>query len=125
MKWWQAVDWNSVGNFLITLGTRIKKSHAMKIVKNRSVDSVGVGVGLIMAGWGGLQFFGLPLPVKEFVDAGNSIGDFRAALARVELNTNRANEQLQDLSLDLERYKDRHARTHRQLDRARKNDYSD
>ena len=121
MKIWQAIDWNAAGQFLIALGTRMKKSQGMKILKNRSVDSMGVGVGLVMAAWWVLQFSGLPKPLQEFVDAGNSLGEVRAALVRVERNTDRANEQLQDLSLDLERYKDSHARTHRTLNRTLKN----
>jgi hypothetical protein len=125
MKIWQAIDWNATGQFLIALGTRMKKSQGMKILKNRSVDSMGVGVGLVMAAWWVLQFSGLPKPLQEFVDAGNSLGEVRAALARVELNTQHTNEQLQDLSLDLERYKDNHARTHSHLNRMLKNGYPD
>jgi hypothetical protein len=121
MKIWQAIDWNATGQFLIALGTRMKKSQGMKILKNRSVDSMGVGVGLVMAAWWVLQFSGLPKPLQEFVDAGHSISEVRAALARVELNTQHTNEQLQDLSLDFERYKDNHARTHSHLNRMLKN----
>lgn len=125
MKWWQAIDWNAAGESLIALGTRLKKSQGMKILKNRTVDSAGVGIGLIMGSWWVLQFSGLPQPLKEFVDVGETISEFRASLTRVERNTDRANEQLQDLSLDLERYKDNHARQHRTLNRTLKNGYPD
>jgi hypothetical protein len=125
MKWWQAIDWNATGESLIALGMRMKKSQGMKILKNRSVDSFGVGVGLITAGWWVIQFTGLPQPLQDFVDTGAVISEFRVALARVERNTTITNQQLEDLSLDFERNKDEDARVHRDLYRKLKNGYPD
>lgn len=119
------LDWNQMLQILGALMTRAKKSHGMKILKNRSVDGVAVGVGIVMAGWWIVQFTGLPQPLKEFVDASDSNLETRAAIARIELTTRNTNDRLQDLSLDIERYKENHARTHHQLNRTLKNGYSD
>jgi hypothetical protein len=110
-------DWNQMLQLAGALMTRAKKSRGMKILKNRGVDSMGVGVGLVMAGWWVLQFSGLPQPLQEFVNTGHDINEFRTSLARVEGNTQRLNMQMQDLSFELETYKDQHAREYRQIKR--------
>jgi hypothetical protein len=120
-----SLDWNSVGQFFALMTTKAKKSHGLKILKNRSVDSFGVGVGLVMAGWWVIQFSGLPKPLQDFVDTGATISEFRSALARVERNTTLSNQQLVDLSIDFERDKDSDDRIHRDLYRKLKNGYSD
>lgn len=81
------------------------------------MDSIGIGIGLAIGAWWILQTSGLPGPVDEFIKAGKSIVEFRAALQRVEDNTAQVSEQVHGLSLDIEEYKDRHARQHRQINR--------